>query len=131
MRGVVEDLLSGKPEGFKPTVGQTIQLRKLFRDLGDPDRYLETFVVPSWGEHLRQHVRVTVDDQALEARRNAFLQPGVAPVTAHLIAAHVFDGRSAAEPPGVEPAIADRACMEDTLAQRWCHNNAGDHCTQE
>jgi MFS family permease len=77
----------------------------LFRDLDDPDRYLETFVVPSWGEHLRQHARVTADDQALEARRDALLQPGVAPVTAHLIAAHVFAGRPAAEPTGVELPI--------------------------
>ena len=77
----------------------------LFRDLDDPDRYLETFVVPSWGEHLRQHARVTVDDQALEARRDALLQPGVAPVTAHLLAAHVFNGRTAAEPSGAEVPI--------------------------
>jgi MFS family permease len=77
----------------------------LFRDLGDPDRYLETFLVPSWAEHLRQHIRVTVDDQALEARRDSFLQPGVAPVAAHLIAAHVFDGRPAVGPPGVEVPI--------------------------
>ena len=77
----------------------------LFRDLDDPDRYLETFVVPSWGEHLRQHTRVTADDQALEARRDALLQPGIAPVTVHLIAAHVFAGRPAAEPSGVELPI--------------------------
>lgn len=74
----------------------------LFRDLGDPDRYLETFLVPSWAEHLRQHSRVTVDDQALETRRDSFLAPGVAPVATHLIAAHVFDGRSPTAPPGVE-----------------------------
>jgi quinol monooxygenase YgiN len=74
----------------------------LFRDLGDPDRYLETFVVPSWGEHVRQHARVTADDQVLEARRDSLLQPGVAPVTAHLIATHVFNGRTPAEPAGAE-----------------------------
>ncbi len=76
-----------------------------FRDLGDPDRYLETFVVPSWAEHLRQHARVTVDDQATEAHTHTFLQAGVAPVTAHLIAAHTFDGQPPAEPPGVERPI--------------------------
>jgi hypothetical protein len=68
----------------------------LFRDLDDPDRYLETFVVPSWGEHLRQHTRVTADDQVLEAQRDALLQPGVAPVTAHLIAAHALADRTPA-----------------------------------
>ncbi len=77
----------------------------LFRDLDDPDRYLETFVVPSWGEHLRQHARVTADDQTLEARRDALLQPGVAPATTHLIAAQVFEGRPAVEPAGVELPI--------------------------
>ena len=29
----------------------------LFRDLADSDRYLETFLVPSWAEHMRQHAR--------------------------------------------------------------------------
>ena len=47
MRAVVEDLLSGKPEGFKPTVQETIQLRKFFRDLGDteglPDKTQATY----------------------------------------------------------------------------------------
>jgi hypothetical protein len=37
MRAVVSDLLSGNPEGFKPTFNQAIQLRKFFRDLGDTD----------------------------------------------------------------------------------------------
>lgn len=37
MRAVVTDLLSGKPEGFQPTVAQTIQLRKFFREMGDTE----------------------------------------------------------------------------------------------
>jgi MFS family permease len=71
----------------------------IFRDAADPDHYVETFLVLTWGEHLRQHARVTVEHQALEARRNAFLQPGAAPFTMHLIDAHTFDGRTSAEPP--------------------------------
>lgn len=74
----------------------------LFRDLGDPDRYLETFVVPSWAEHMRQHARVTVADQALEARTFAFQQTGVEPIAAHLIAARAYDGRVPLEPPYTE-----------------------------
>jgi hypothetical protein len=74
----------------------------LFRDLADPDRYLETFVVVSWAEHLRQHARVTVADQATEARAFAFLQEGVEPVAAHLIAARAYDRRIPAEPPHAE-----------------------------
>jgi predicted MFS family arabinose efflux permease len=71
----------------------------IFRDAADPDHYVETFLVLTWGEHMRQHARVTVDDQALEARRNAFLEPGAAPFTSHLIDAHTFDGRTPAELP--------------------------------
>ena len=74
----------------------------LFRDLADPERYLETFVVPSWAEHLRQHARVTVEDEAIEARAFAFLQPGVLPVAAHLIAVRPDDGRTPMEPPYTE-----------------------------
>jgi quinol monooxygenase YgiN len=76
----------------------------LFRDLADPDRYLETFVVVSWAEHLRQHARVTVEDQAIEARAFAFLQEGVEPVAAHLIAARAYDRRIPAELPHAEPS---------------------------
>ena len=71
----------------------------LFRDLADPERYLEIFVVPSWGEHLRQHARVTMEDQATEAHAFAFLQEGVAPISAHLIAARAYDDRPPAGPP--------------------------------
>jgi hypothetical protein len=74
----------------------------IFRDLADPDRYLETFVAVSWGEHVRQHARVTIEDQAIEARAFAFLQEGIAPVAAHLIAARAYDGRAPAEPPYAE-----------------------------
>ena len=74
----------------------------LFRDAADPDRYVETFLVLTWGEHLRQHSRVTVEDQALEAQRNSFLQPGAEPFTSHLIDARSFDAPIAAEPPPSE-----------------------------
>jgi MFS family permease len=33
----------------------------LFRDLAAPHQFIETFVVESWGEHLRQHRRTTVN----------------------------------------------------------------------
>jgi quinol monooxygenase YgiN len=36
----------------------------LFRDVAEPDRFLETFVVDSWAEHLRQHHRTTVQISA-------------------------------------------------------------------
>jgi hypothetical protein len=38
------------------------------KDLEIPHRYLETFVVSSWAEHLRQHDRLTITDSHLEDR---------------------------------------------------------------
>jgi len=38
------------------------------RDLETADRYVETFVVSSWSEHLRQHDRLTRADSQLEKR---------------------------------------------------------------
>jgi MFS family permease len=40
----------------------------IYRDTEASDRYVETFVVSSWGEHLRQHDRQTQADRALEER---------------------------------------------------------------
>jgi hypothetical protein len=51
---------------------------------------VETFLVLTWGEHMRQHARVTVEDQAIEERAFSFLQPGVEPVAAHLVDAHTY-----------------------------------------
>ena len=61
----------------------------LFRDLEDPERYLETFLVTTWAEHVRQHARVTMEDQATEARAFSFQQPGVERIACHLIAATI------------------------------------------
>jgi MFS family permease len=44
----------------------------IYRDTEHPDVYLETFVVHSWAEHLRQHERVTRADRALEERVNSY-----------------------------------------------------------
>jgi hypothetical protein len=40
----------------------------LSQDLESTDRYLETFVVSSWLEHIRQHGRAIVADRELEAK---------------------------------------------------------------
>jgi MFS family permease len=39
----------------------------VFRDLEHADVYLETFLVGSWAEHVRQHERFTVGDREIEA----------------------------------------------------------------
>ena len=59
---------------------------ELFHDPADPSRHVETFLVESWVEHLRQHERVTLADREAEARVRA-LHRGPAPVAvSHLIA---------------------------------------------
>jgi hypothetical protein len=59
---------------------------ELFHDSADPSRYVETFLVESWVEHLRQHERVTLADREAEARARA-LHRGPTPVAAsHLVA---------------------------------------------
>src|ERR1035438_7962957 len=48
----------------------------IFEDVAEPGRLLETFLVESWMEHLRQHERVTVADQLLQERmQRLLLQP--------------------------------------------------------
>ena len=57
---------------------------ELYRDGERPDRFVETFRVPSWEEHLRQHEgRLTGTDRAVEEAALAFSDP---PATAdHLL----------------------------------------------
>jgi hypothetical protein len=59
---------------------------RLFRDTADPERFVETFIVASWAEHLRQHERVTFADQEVEEQARALQQPGTTPIVSHLIA---------------------------------------------
>jgi hypothetical protein len=60
----------------------------VFRDLADPDRFLETFVVESWAEHLRQHQRKTAADQQVHSLVARF----VAGPAEHLISPYGADG---------------------------------------
>ena len=58
----------------------------LFEDAATPGRYIETFVVESWAEHLRQHERVTVSDREIEVRAFAFHLGDDPPKVTHWIA---------------------------------------------
>jgi hypothetical protein len=60
----------------------------LFNDTADPRRYVETFLVASWVEHLRQHERVTGVDRAAQERVHSFHVGPTPPVVSHLLAAH-------------------------------------------
>jgi MFS family permease len=58
----------------------------LFQDISAPSVFVETFLVSTWQEHLRQHFeRGTVLDQRLEDRARALLVPGASPRIRHLI----------------------------------------------
>jgi len=57
----------------------------IFRDLEKPDRYLESFIVSSWAEHLRQHERMTRADHDLEERLHRLVRGTT--VVRHLISA--------------------------------------------
>jgi len=58
----------------------------LFTDSSEPDRYVETFLVASWADHLRQHGRVTGLDLAAERRAQEYLEPGTRPLIRHHLA---------------------------------------------
>ena len=45
----------------------------IYYDTEHPTHYLETFIVESWGEHLRQHTRLTQADREAEERVQQFL----------------------------------------------------------
>jgi hypothetical protein len=57
----------------------------LYNDPAAPSRFVETFVVESWAEHLRQHGRVTVADRDVEEVARAFHGGSAPPVISHLI----------------------------------------------
>ena len=58
----------------------------LFADTAQPGRYLETFLVESWAEHMRQHARVTNEDRAVHERARSFHIGDTPPVVTHLVA---------------------------------------------
>jgi predicted MFS family arabinose efflux permease len=58
----------------------------VFEDAADPARLVETFLVESWLEHLRQHERVTNADRVLQGEVRRFNLEGEPKVT-HMIAA--------------------------------------------
>ncbi|MET8998685.1 MFS transporter [Amycolatopsis sp. NPDC004169] len=58
---------------------------RLHRDLDEPERFVEQFVVASWDEHLRQHYeRSTELDRQLDQRVRDLTVSGEPPVVRHL-----------------------------------------------
>jgi MFS family permease/quinol monooxygenase YgiN len=63
----------------------------LFEDPDAPGRYVETFVVESWAEHMRQHHRGTAGDAPLFERVRAFHRGDGPPRVTHWIAVNASD----------------------------------------
>jgi hypothetical protein len=59
---------------------------RVYRDLGDPSRYVERFIVTSWAAYLHQRARATLADQELELHLRDFLLPGETVSMQHYIA---------------------------------------------
>jgi hypothetical protein len=57
----------------------------LFEDVAEPGRFVETFLVESWLEHLRQHKRVTNADRLLQQHVDKLLKGP--PIVTHMISA--------------------------------------------
>lgn len=59
---------------------------RVYRDLGNPARYVERFIVTSWADYLHQRARATLADQYLELRVRSYLQSGENVAIQHYIA---------------------------------------------
>jgi len=61
----------------------------LFKDTANPGHYVETFLVESWAEHMRQHARITNEDRAAQDLARSFHLGEIQPRVTHLIAEDV------------------------------------------
>jgi hypothetical protein len=68
---------------------------ELYADLERVGVYLETFVVDSWSEHLRQHERLTVADLELTSLTKSFHRGERPPEVRHMLWAGALQGRDA------------------------------------
>jgi MFS family permease len=59
---------------------------RVYRDLSDPSRFCERFIVTSWADYLHQRARGTLADQEIEAQLRDYLLPGEVPTAQHYIA---------------------------------------------
>ena len=59
---------------------------RIYRDLDDPTRFVERFIITRWADYLHQRARTTVADQSIETRVRALVMPGEPVVMQHYIA---------------------------------------------
>jgi predicted MFS family arabinose efflux permease len=80
-----------KAKSFLKAMGKYERVRRrdgasrwgIFRDIEQADAYLETFLVKSWAEHLRQHERLTKGDTEVE--EHVLSHARTPPIVRHLI----------------------------------------------
>ena len=58
----------------------------VFRDLGEDGRFVERFIIRSWGEYVRLRTRMTMADRAKQDRVEGFQRPDVPVRVSRLIA---------------------------------------------
>ncbi len=85
---------AGADQAFLDTIAQMKDPRRrdgatfwrVYKDLGEPSRYVERFIVTSWADYLHQRARATVADHEIETEVRAFLAEGEAAHMSHYIA---------------------------------------------
>lgn len=60
---------------------------RLYQDAKNPERFLELFRLDSWGEHLLQHQRTTMDDRVIESDILTLHKGSEKPVVTHYFGA--------------------------------------------
>ncbi len=78
----------------------------LSRDTEEPTKWLEVFVVESWGEHLRQHSRVTLADKRVQDEAKKFHKSAAKPLVRHFIASPT--GANTQQPP-IPPSASNHS----------------------
>jgi MFS family permease len=75
----------------------------IFTDLSQPSRYVETFMIETWGEHVRQHERVMNADVAAEQMVDSFHVGDKPIVVRHMISSFAVTPPSQVPPSLVVP----------------------------
>lgn len=62
---------------------------KLFKDMEDPNRFIECFMSETWVEHLRLHEHVSMADYKIQKLANTFHTGNKGPHVTHLVACDI------------------------------------------
>jgi len=82
----VEEFLHAISELRAPRQRDGATFWRVYRDLANPTRFVERFIVTSWADYLHQRARATLADQEHETYVRTFLEPGTTVTMQHYIA---------------------------------------------